>query len=376
MEKIDHLDSISTPKDEIDLLDLIGHIWEKRKFIYKYLAIFFVIGIFIALVIIPEYKSEIELLPEITDKEGGVSGLMKQFGGLGSLAGIDLSNINSSDALNPKLYPDIIQSTPFMLELMNTNVKIPSADTSVTLFTYMTDIKKTSLFGYLSKYTIGLPLIVAEWFKNEEDENEISIDSSPIRISLDMSKTIEKLNDCIVTDVNMESGIISISAEFQDPELAAQVAEKTVSYLTDYITDYRLQKVKDNLKFITERCDTAKIEFFNAQMERAQFLDENKNIISARVQSEKDRLQSQYDLTFNVYNNLLQQREQAKIKVQEETPIFKVLSPVQVPVEKDKPRRSLIVIFMTFLGGIVSVLIIFFKKYLANSDKDLINKAI
>ncbi len=367
MEKMEHQKNIDNSKDEIDLLELVMHIWNGRKIIYKTTAIFIVIGLFVALGSKNIYKSEAKLLPEVSNKDGGVSGLMKQFGGLSSLAGIDLQNMNNSDAINPTLYPDIVKSTPFMIQLLNTSVKIPSLDTTTSLYIYMTSLTKKSLMDFVLKYSIGLPGTIIKMFRKDSKENiEISINESPIRINLEMSKTIESLKECIQSDVDLKSGIISISAEFQDPEVAAQVAEKTVLYLTQYVTEYRLQKVRENLKFVSEQCEIAKIEFNRAQMDRALFLDENKNIISAKIQSEKERLQSQYDLTYNIYNNLAQQKEQAKIKVQEETPVIKVLNPVQVPVEKSKPKRSMIMIEMIFLGGLLGLGIIFIKnKYLS-----------
>ncbi len=158
-----------------------------------------------------------------------------------------------------------------------------------------------------------------------------------------------------------KSGVITISAEFPDPVLAAQLTEKTVHYLTSYITEYRIEKVRQNLDFIQEQHAKSKKEFINAQESLANFRDRNKNIVSARIQSEEDRLHAQYNLTFNVYNSLSQQLEQAKIKVQEETPVFKVLNPVQVPVEKSKPKRLFIIILWFLLGFVFTILFLFFK---------------
>ena len=85
------------------------------------------------------------------------------------------------------------------------------------------------------------------------------------------------------------------------------------------------------------------------------------NIVSASVRTGEERLQAGYNLTFNVYNTLSQQYEQAKIKVQEKTPIFKVIYPAKVPLQKSKPKTRLILVAMIFLGGFIGAGIIFGK---------------
>jgi len=98
--------------DEIDLIEVFKKIWAGRKTIYKSVAICFVLGLIVAL----EYKSEVSLLVESESKSGGMSGLLQQFGGL---AVINFGAAGGADALSPQLYPDVIKSTPFFLEIMN-----------------------------------------------------------------------------------------------------------------------------------------------------------------------------------------------------------------------------------------------------------------
>ena len=60
-------------------------------------------------------------------------------------------------------------------------------------------------------------------------------------------------------------------------------------------------------------------------------------------------------LTFNVYNTLAQKLEQDKLRVQEQTPVYTVISPATVPLKPASPKKSLILISFVFLalfGGI------------------------
>ncbi|MFW5720911.1 MAG: GNVR domain-containing protein, partial [Bacteroidota bacterium] len=153
--------------------------------------------------------------------------------------------------------------------------------------------------------------------------------------------------------------------------VAAQIAQYAVEYLTDYITDYRIQKAQKDLEFVKERYEEKKIEFERAQLNLARFRDANRNIVSAAAQTEEQRLQDQYNLAFNVYNGLAQQLEQARIKVQEETPVIKVLEPVSVAVERSKPKRGLVLIISIFLGGFLGVSIVFGEIIWANFKQQI-----
>ncbi len=62
-------------------------------------------------------------------------------------------------------------------------------------------------------------------------------------------------------------------------------------------------------------------------------------------------MNNEYTLLFGVYSELAKQREQANIQVKETTPVFTVVEPVTIPTERSKPKRGLICIAFTFLGG-------------------------
>ncbi|MDZ7717087.1 MAG: hypothetical protein U5J95_12840 [Balneolaceae bacterium] len=78
--------------------------------------------------------------------------------------------------------------------------------------------------------------------------------------------------------------------------------------------------------------EEARKRFEQAQQQLAEFRDSNINLATAKAQSREQELQSQYDLTFNLYNSLSQRLEQAKLDLQEETPVLTVLQPVSVPL--------------------------------------------
>ncbi|MFA5648822.1 MAG: Wzz/FepE/Etk N-terminal domain-containing protein [Bacteroidales bacterium] len=357
--------------NEIDLIELIRHLWDNRKLILKITGAFIALGLIIAITSPKQYKVEVRMLPESKSSTGGASALLSQLGGLG---GFSMPLAQGADAIGPMLYPDVLKSTPFYLELLGHKVTYKTNDETldITVFEYLNNYTKSSLMGVVKKYTIGLPWTILGWIRVDKELEE-SITSSPSQITQISKKqfnAIRNLQDKISANIDQKNGVISISTEFGDPFITAQIANFSVGYLTTYITEYRVEKAKTDLQFIQDRYVEKEKGYLKAQENLAQFRDANRNVQSAAARTEEERLNNTYTLAFNVYNGLAQQLEQAKIKVQEETPVIKILEPVKVPVERSKPKRSLILFVAAFIGGFLSLVLISGKFIWGNISKE------
>jgi uncharacterized protein involved in exopolysaccharide biosynthesis len=344
-----------TTNDEIDLIEVIRHIWNGRWLIAKVTLAFMVLGLVIAFTTTEQYKAEARLLPEVNDSKGGASALLRQFGGLG---GLNLPMGEGADAIRPELYPDVLKSTPFFTGLMEHKIQINNdgSKEEVSVFTYVEEQMSSSFWLIVSKYSIKLPWTIMGWIRGTEESEAPSETPGELQAMTNAQfEVLKTLNDRIEASIDQKSGVISLNAEFPDRLVAAQIAQYAVNYLTMYITEYRIQKAQKDMLFVEHRHNEKKQEFYAAQNALSRFRDSNRNIISATAQSEEQRLQDQYNLAFNIYNGLAQQLEQARIKVQEETPVIKVLEPVSVPVERSKPKRLLIIFGFTLLGGFLAV---------------------
>ncbi len=356
--------------DEIDLIEVVKKIWAGRKIIYKSMAMCFVLGLIVALGSPKEYKAEVTLLVETSNNSGGMSGLLQQFGGL---AGINMSGSSSPDALQPDLYPDVIKSTPFLMEVMQQKVTETKYDSTLTVSQYLSNHIKSSLLskiiGIVMDYTIGLPgkIIGAIRGKPKEDSPLLAKNKThPLKLTQKQSSLINSLAGRIKAKNGESDNTLIISVEMQDPLVAAQLTDSVVTSLTKYITEYRTHKAKNDLKFVANSHAEAEAKYKRAQEALAYYSDQNKNVILASARSQEQRLQAEYNLAFGVYNTLSQQLEQSKFKVQQETPVFKVINPAMVPLRKSKPSTSLILMGMLFLGGFVGVGIIFGKTLYKN----------
>ena len=344
-------------EDEIDLLELAKTIWSKRKFIVKVVALGAVIGVFAALLSPKEYKSTATLMPEYsTESQGGASSLLRQYGGLLGVSGG--SYANNSNAIRVDLYPNIVQSTNFQLKLMDQPFYFSDINQEATLFDYYTELKSPEVLGIIKSYTIGLPskilgAILPENEKITTIPGEIN-ESLVLNLSNEERSVISTLKQNISASLDESSGIVSVSVTLPDNVAAAAVTEYTIKELTEYLTEYRTEKVLRDLTFVEEQLATAEARFEKAQLTLAEFRDSNQGMLSARAQTEEQRLNSEYQIAFNLYNSLTQQYEEAKLKVQEETPVFKTLEAVQVPLQ-DETSGAMILIVFIMLSGIGSI---------------------
>jgi uncharacterized protein involved in exopolysaccharide biosynthesis len=353
--------------DEIDLMDLVDKFWRGRKTILKTLALFFVLGLFVALVSIEEYTSEVKLLPENQQgiTLGGLGGLAEQFG-------FSSSNIQSGETLSANVYPSIIQSNIFLQELMRYKVQVPETSQLITLEEYFSEYQKSSLISKVAKYTVMLPFTIKNWLSSSGGDTPTSVDRTMgnqdklerlVRMSEREWGILRNMRNRIEISQDTETGVVSVSVKMQDPVIAADVADQVVQMLSEYITEKRTEKTRQDVEFIEERFEEARKRFEAAQQELAAFNDANRGQLTAMARTEEQLLQSQYNLAFNIYNSLAERLEEARIKLQEETPVINVLEPAAVPDRKSEPQRTFILAVFIIIGMIIGSGIIFLRPF-------------
>jgi len=297
-------------------------------------------------------------MPESQSAQSGASGLLQQYGGMLGISGASLSG-GQEGSIPPQLYPNIVQSLPYQVELMNTEVYFADYDTTATVHDFFSEIHSPfSLVGLVKGYTIGLPGKIIGLFKSEEQHvnplpKKVDRDSV-LKLNREQMETVKTLRERLSISVDQETGILTLTSEFPDPQAAAEVGRVGINLLKEQVKEYRTQKARQNLEFVREQVEEVRKRFEEAQQKLAEFRDSNLNLATAKAQSREQELQSRYDLTFNLYNSLSQRLEQAKLDLQEETPVLSVLQPVSVPLE-DNMSSFLILIISGILGGFISL---------------------
>jgi LPS O-antigen subunit length determinant protein (WzzB/FepE family) len=349
-------------EEEIDLLALVKTLWKGRKTLIISVIAGAFLGVAIALMSPKEYTASTVMVPQMgNDSQSKLGGL----GGLAALAGISL-DMNTGAELSPMVYPRIVGSIPFQLELMNSPVSFQKYQQPVSLFDYYTKYSKPSVLGAIKKYTIGLPGVILKAIKGKPKEMNLpgNLKSQPILLTSDQYSVKKALDNIISLEVNAKEGYLTLTTRMSEPLAAAQLAQIAQNLLQSYITEFKIEKAKANLDFIQGRYNETKAEFEKAQVSLAMASDRNKDFTSGLSKIETDRIQTRYTIAYNVFQELSKQLEQAKIQVKKETPVFTIVQPVTVPSERTKPKRGMIMAIWLFLGGLAGCALVFGKGYL------------
>ena len=348
---------INRPNEyEIDLMELIHSVWLKKWLVVKITSIFVILGLIIAFTSPKEYETASTLIPEAAGEEGKLGGSLS---GLASLAGVDLGGSSGgSQTINPALYQSVSRSTPFLMELMNKEYYFENVKSTISIFSYYMDHYQMSLVDRI----ISIPGSLISWIKGTSDVESVPKQNDDVlRLSVDQQSIIDDLRSRVFVEMDWDLNVVTVKVEMQDPIVAAQMVQFTQDYITNYVANYAISKSRQQLESIEKQYQERKNDFEQVQLRLASFRDKNQNVTTARARSDEERLQSEYNLAFNVYNQLAQQREAIKLQIQENTPVFTVLEPVKVPVDKSKPRRMLILALAVFLGLSVGIAFILIK---------------
>lgn len=342
-------------EDEIDLIELLKKVFKEKILIFKCSIIAAIAGVAFALFQPNQFTSSTTFIPQLSS-EVKTSG--SSLSGLASLAGISLGGIEGSSEFPPTLYPQVVESVYFRLELLSSNIQIN--DTELTLREHLLkEINSSNFIETVKKYTIGLPSLILGLFKSDES---ISNFSSIYSLTKEDYQLFKKLSNVLSLSINDKEGFITLSFTDQNKNVSAQVAQIAETLLQKKIIEYKVKSSKELLDYTSNQYDEKKKAFEELQDMRAIFVDNNINISSSLFKNKLSRIESELSISQTVVQQLASQVEQAKLQVNKDTPVFTTIKPVTVPFERSAPKRSQIVIIFLFLGFVLSSLYVLVKE--------------
>ena len=326
---------------EIDLLELASKLWAQRKKLAIWSVCGAVVGLVIAFSIPKEYSTSVKLSPEITDAKASGGSL----GALASMAGLSAGNASGADAVYPQLYPDVVSSVPFTTSLFDVEVQTKEDGNIMTVRQFLEE--ETSAPWWSAVF--GVPGKLIGLLKTKEEvPGDHKLDN--FQLTLDESQLVEALNRRVSASVDQKTSVVTIDVTMQDPRISAILADTVVARLQEYITDYRTNKARNDLKYAEKLNEEAKNNYYKAQQRYADYLDRNQSLAFHSAQTMRDRLENEATLAFNLYNQTAQQVQKAQAKVQENTPVYAVVTPATVPVKASSPKKFMILAGFTFLA--------------------------
>jgi uncharacterized protein involved in exopolysaccharide biosynthesis len=300
--------------DEIDLAELWRAIWAGKLTIILISFIFAVGSVAFALSKPNVYKASVLLAPVSTEGgAGGVGALAGKFGGLASMAGI---NLGGSGGDKTTLALEIIKSRSFIESF------IAKHDLLVPLMAAKNwDLATDTLILDEELYDVA----------NKKWLREVKAPKKPEPSSWEAYKTLSKL---LTVSQDKTSSMVNIEMEFYSPTIAKQWLTWLIKDINEFMREQDQIEAQASIDYLTEQL--SEIELATMETVFYQLIEEQtKNMMLTRVKKEY---------------------------------VLKTIDPAQVPDTKDKPKRALIVVLGTMLGGILSVLIVLIR-YFSRKDK-------
>ncbi len=356
--------NIVPEEQEIDLMELFQKLLKKWKYIFVVTFCAGVFGFIIALSIVKNYTVSATLAPEAISGSSN-SGLSS----LASLAGINLSSGSSVDAVYPMLYPDIVKSTEFVVELFDTPVKFKDKKTDEIIQTdYYTYLKEYNRAPWWS-YVMAAPMKALGWFIGLFQEKQESVEGfaniNPAALTPEQNQIVKAVREKVGINVDNKTSVITVSVNAQHPQVAYVIAKKVIANIKKYISSYRTEKARNDVEYYEKLFEEAREGYYEAQQKYARYVDANQGVVLQSVMTERERLQNEMQLNFNLYNTCAQQLQASKAQLQQQTPVFVVISAPTIPLQSSNSRLMPLVA-ITFLGFCCACAwVLFIKDFIA-----------
>ena len=330
-------------ESEIDILEILQSVYRNKIFLFKIVLFTAIITIIFSLFLPNYYKSSSTFYPHYENINESGSNLKN----IAGLAGINIDS-ETSNNIPPNLYPELINSYGFKNEILKSEIEIFDKKMSYREYLLLQKplFSPVNVFGEIIKKIKSLIINI-----NIDKKN-----SSLKYISSDDNYLYKLLNDRIQINVNETDGFIMLSVIDKKPDVSASLAFIAKNILQDKIIDFKLKNINDVYVFTNSQLEIAKKNLYKIQDSLANFRDSNITIKSDIFKNNLNRLETEYNILKNIYNELAITKERTAIDVRKNTPIFTIINDVYVPYEKFSPKRLQLVLITVLISFFIGTL--------------------
>ena len=287
--------------DEIDLRELFRALWKGKWVIIATTFIFAIGSVLYALSLPNIYKADALLAPAESSNGGGLSKMAGQLGGLAALAGV---NLGGSESSQTALAVQVMKSRQFVETFINEH------DLLVPLMAAKDwDLANNKLILDDELYNPS----TGEWLRKPNGLRGAT--PTPQEAFEVFNKEVLSISQ------DKESGLYTVSVKYYSPYVAQQWVNWLIEDINKVMRERTIAETSQNLAYLNTQLQKTAV----ADMQSAFYKlieEQTKSLMLAEVQDEF---------------------------------IFKVVDPAVVPELKDGPKRALICVLGTLLGGILGV---------------------
>ncbi|ANQ20380.1 lipopolysaccharide biosynthesis protein [Vibrio natriegens] len=290
--------------DEIDLRELFKVIWKGKWLIISTTFLFAVASVLYSLSLPNTYKADALLAPAESSSGGGLSKMAGQLGGLAALAGV---NLGGGETSQTDLAVQVMKSRQFIDTFINNH------DLLVPLMAAKDwDIATNKLVINEDEYNPK----TGEWLREPEGLRGAKPTAQE---AFEMFK-----KDILSVNEDKDSGLYTVSVKHFSPYIAQQWVNWLIEDINKVMRERTIAETSQNL------------DYLNTQLQKTAVAD----------------MQSTF------YKLIEEQTKSLMLAEVQEEFVFKTVDPAVVPELKDGPKRALICVLGTLLGGMLGVFIV------------------
>lgn len=302
------------PDDEIDLRELFATLWRGKWLIIATTFVFAAAGVGYALYKPNIYQASVLLAPS-QNEGGGIDGLSGQLGGLASLAGINLGGGGSNQTVIAK---EVVQSRAFLTNFMHRhNLLKPlmavegwNEDTNEWVYDRGVYNPDTN-----------------EWLPDSDGESQKPTDWELVEAFREDHLSVSEAKD---------TGMITVSVKHYSPVAAQQWAQWLVGDINEHMRAQDVEEAEASITYLEGKLKETNIG--GMQQVFYQLIEsETRTVMLASAKKEY---------------------------------VFKTIDPAVVPEEESEPKRALIAVIATLIGGMLGVFIVFIRAFIKTDEEE------
>ena len=286
-------------EDEIDLFELFQNLWEDKWLIGAITSFAALVSVVVALWLPNIYQASALLRPQ--SSEGGMGGVARQYGGLASLAGISLSSGDGQS--KSRLALEVLKSKKFAYDFATRHDLLPAL--------FAADAWDWSSQSLSFDSTIYDP-VAGGWVREVP---------APRTAAPSPEEVHALWNETISVSEEKDSGFVTLSIKHRSPVYAKEWLDLLVVDINEAL---RAQDLAES-----ERA----VAYLEGQLKQT-------NVAEIR------------ELLAGLLRSHMESRMMATV---EPNYAFSVIDPPTVPELKSEPKRALICVLGTLLGGLLGV---------------------
>jgi len=311
-------------EDEIRVLEIVNVLLKRWRTLVGVPLLVTALVLVVSAVVPPTYTAVTSFVPEARSQgrlPAGLAGLAGQFG----------ISLGAEASQSPRFYADVAKSREILDRLLLARYADPRVPSE-------------------PEDSITLLRILRKGGRNGADS---------------LQRAATKLAKLLSTDVNAQTGIVTVKAESRYPDLAAAVANRLVAYLNEFNAQSRQSQARERRKFIEQRVTDGEQELHDAEEALKRFYQANRSWQqSPQLVFEEGRLRRQVELRQELYLTLRREFETARIEEVNDTPVITVIDSATVPQRKSGPKHWLWAVLALATSGVFAASWAFGAAYL------------